>query len=95
MNDDSFEWDGQKAALNYARHSVSFEAARGVFEDPFAVEWLDERNRHNEERFCIIGMVEGHLLFVAFTMRGEKVRLISARRAEPFERRKYHEENEI
>ena len=37
-------------------------------------------------------MVEGRLLFVAYTMRGEKIRIITARKAEPYERRRYHEE---
>jgi len=38
-------------------------------------------------------MAEGRLLFVAYTMRGEKIRIITARKAEPYERRRYHEEN--
>ena len=59
MNDDAFEWDETKAAKNYAAHGVSFEAARGVFKDPFAIEWLDEREPYGEDRFVIIGMVGG------------------------------------
>jgi uncharacterized DUF497 family protein len=47
----------------------------------------------NEERYGVIGMVEGRLLFVGYTMRGEKIRIITARKAEPYERRRYHEEN--
>ncbi len=46
-----------------------------------------------EERHGVIGMVEGRLLFVGYTMRGEKIRIITARKAEPYERRRYHEEN--
>lgn len=93
MNDQAFEWDESKAANNNAAHGVSFEAARGVFKDPFAIEWLDDRQPYGEDRFVIIGMVEGRLLYVAYTMRGEVIRLISARGAEPYERRRYHEEN--
>jgi uncharacterized DUF497 family protein len=93
MQNDVFEWDEIKAAKNYAAHGVSFAAARGVFKDPFAIEWLDEREPYGEERFVIIGMVEGRLLYVAYTMRGEVIRLISARGAAPYERRRYHEEN--
>jgi uncharacterized DUF497 family protein len=93
MNDAAFEWDESKAAKNYAAHGVSFEAAREVFKDPFAIEWLDKREAYGEDRFVIIGMAEGRLLHVAYTMRGDVIRIISARRAEPHERRRYHEEN--
>jgi uncharacterized protein len=46
----AFEWDEAKAKANYRRHGVSFELAKTVFEDPFAVERLDEREDHGEER---------------------------------------------
>jgi uncharacterized DUF497 family protein len=59
----------------------------------FAIEQVDDRENYGEERFTIIGMVENRLLFVAYTMRGENIRIISARGAEPHERRSYHEEN--
>ncbi len=49
MNDESFEWDDTKAAENYANHGVRFEAARDVFKDAFAVDWLDERVPYGEE----------------------------------------------
>jgi uncharacterized DUF497 family protein len=93
MDDGIFQWDDNKAAENYANHGVRFEAAREVFNDPFALEWLDEREEYGEDRYIILGMVETRLLYVAYTMRGEKIRLISARGAEPHERRQYHEEN--
>jgi uncharacterized DUF497 family protein len=47
----------------------------------------------NEERYCAIGMAEGRLLCVGYAICGEKIRIITARKAEPYERRKYHEEN--
>jgi uncharacterized protein len=89
----NFEWDHQKASSNVARHAVTFEMAQEVFKDAFAIENIDDREKYSEQRFTIIGMVENHLLFVAFTMRGENIRIISARGAEPHERRYYHEEN--
>ena len=46
-----------------------------------------------EDRYVIIGMVSNHLLFVAYTIRGEAIRIISARGTEPHERRQYHEAN--
>jgi uncharacterized protein len=96
MQKDGFEWDDSKAAANYAAHGVRFEDARDVFDvfkDPFAIEQVDDREDYGEERFTIIGMVENRLLFVVYTMRGENIRIISARGAEPHERRSYHEEN--
>jgi uncharacterized protein len=93
MQKDGFEWDDTKAAANYAAHGVCFEDARSVFKDPFAIEQVDDREDYGEERFTIIGMVENRLLFVAYSMRGENIRIISARGAEPHERRSYHEEN--
>jgi len=66
---------------------------REVFHDPFAIEREDLEQDPNEERYSVIGMVEGRLLFVAYTMRGEKIRIITARKAEPYERRRYQEEN--
>jgi uncharacterized protein len=92
--DGDFQWDAAKAASNYAKHKVTFAAARDVFKDPFALEWEDEGQDEGEQRYVILGMVEGRMVFVAYTMRGEAIRIISARLAEPFERRKYHDENQ-
>jgi uncharacterized DUF497 family protein len=91
-DDPAFEWDFAKAALNLADHGVSFEMARDAFKDPFALEWLDDREDYGEERYIILGMVEGRVLYVAYTIRGAVIRIISARGAEPYERRRYHEE---
>jgi uncharacterized DUF497 family protein len=93
MNEPEFEWDAVKAAQNEANHGVTFEMARDVFQDPFAIEWLDDREDYGEDRYVIIGMVSNHLLFVAYTLRGEAIRIISARGAEPHERRQYDEAN--
>jgi uncharacterized DUF497 family protein len=93
MNDGGFQWDDSKAAANIAAHGVTFESARDVFRDPFALDWLDESEDYGEDRYAIIGMAEGRLLYVAYTMRGETIRIISARGAEPHERRQYHEDN--
>ena len=94
MRDDEFEWGDAKAASNRTSHGVSFEAARDVFRDPFALDWLDEREDYGEERFSTIGLVDGRLLYVAYTMRDERIRIISARGAEPHEYRRYHDEND-
>lgn len=93
MQDDAFSWDDQKAATNWLDHDISFEMAREVFKDPFAVEWDDDGQDETEDRFVTVGMAENRLLFVSYTMRGERIRIISARLAEPFERRRYHNAN--
>ncbi len=93
MKADDFEWDDAKAAANLAKHGVSFEQARDAFDDPFAIDFVDDREDYGEERLILFGMVESRLLVVADMLRGDQVRIISAREAEPHERRKYHEEN--
>lgn len=93
MIDDEFEWDDVKAVSNYVDHRVTFETAKAVFRDAFAIEWLDESQRYDEDRYAILGMAYDRLLYVAFTYRGERIRIISARGAEPYEHRRYHEAN--
>jgi uncharacterized DUF497 family protein len=93
MQDDEFEWDERKAAANLRRHRVSFKAARRTFDDPFAIARADRREDYGEARYVITGMVGDRLLFVAYTMREGRIRIIMARYAEPFERKLYHEEN--
>ncbi len=90
MQDEAFEWDDAKAARNWLDHGVRFEMARDVFQDAFAIEWTDDSHGDTEERFVTVGMVEQRLLFVSYTLRGERIRIISARGAEPRERRRYH-----
>jgi uncharacterized DUF497 family protein len=94
MQDDRFEWDDDKAARNWRDHGVTFEMARDVFKDIFAIDWDDLSQEHPERRFVTVGMVENHMLFVSYTLRGERIRIISARDAEPRERRRYHNENQ-
>jgi uncharacterized protein len=93
MNDGAFQWDDAKAASNYAKHGITFEAARDVFKDPFAIEQFDDRQDYGEERWTILGMTHDRLLLVAYTMRNDSIRIISARAAEPYERQEYHEQN--
>jgi hypothetical protein len=85
-----FEWDAKKAEANLAKHNVSFEVAQEVFDDPFAVEWL-EGYEHGEERLNVVGFVANRLLFVVYTIRNGATRIISARHATPREKRIYHE----
>jgi uncharacterized DUF497 family protein len=92
MQDDEFEWDDAKAATNLAHHRVSFETARLAFSDIFAVAREDPRQDYGEDRFILLGTANNLLLQVAYTMRQDRIRIISARLAEPRERRRYHEQ---
>ena len=93
MQDFVFEWDDAKAALNWRTHEVAFQQAVKVFRDPFALEWIDDREDYGEERINLLGRCEGVLLHVTYTERGERIRLISARRAERHEQDDYYREN--
>ncbi len=84
-----FEWDDEKAALNWRKHRVDFNDAAKVFNDPYRIEEFDEEHSDYEDRWQVIGMVDD-ILFVIYTERGEYTRLISARKATAIERRKYY-----
>lgn len=93
MVDQEFEWDDGKAAANARKHGVTFEEARDVFRDPLAIELLDDREAYGEDRFVLIGMTQSRVLVVVYVLREQRNRIISARRAEPNERRAYHEQD--
>jgi uncharacterized DUF497 family protein len=89
-----FEWDDEKAASNIRDHEgVTFEQAAAAFSDPFAVEWIDERENYGEERTIMLGMIGGQLLYVVSTERGNNIRIISARRATRHEQDIYFRQN--
>ena len=84
-----FQFDPAKAAGNLRKHGVSFADAEAVFMDPLALHRIDP-DAEGEERFVAIGAGSaGHLLVVVYTLRGEAIRLISARRATLVEIRAY------
>ncbi|MFL5063822.1 MAG: BrnT family toxin [Xanthobacteraceae bacterium] len=85
-----FEWDTAKEQANRKKHGIDFRTATKVFLDPYMIEFED-LGSIDELRFNAIGLVDGRMLFVTYTMRGRIVRIISARGAEPHEKRKYHE----
>ncbi len=89
---DEFEWDANKAAANLAKHNVDFNEARRAFDDPNGVEWSDDREDYGEDRRIVLGMAGDRLLYVVCTILDDAtVRIISARRATPREKRRYHE----
>lgn len=84
-----FEWDAEKAKLNLKKHGVPFETAAKVFLDENRIEIYDEANSIEEDRYITIGLA-GEVLFVVYTERGPKIRLISARLANARERKVYY-----
>ncbi|HMA73507.1 MAG TPA: BrnT family toxin [Xanthobacteraceae bacterium] len=85
-----FEWDDAKEQANKKKHRLDFHTAAKVFLDPHVIEF-DDRDAESELRFNAIGVVDGRMLFVTYTIRSAVIRIISARGAEPHEKRKYHE----
>lgn len=84
-----FEFDPAKEAGNLRKHRVSFADAEGVFMDPLALHRVDP-DAEGEERFVAVGAGSaGLVLVVVYTLRGDSIRLISARRATPAEIRAY------
>ena len=93
MEDARFEWRDAKAAANLRAHGVAFHRAVKAFADPFAVEWIDRNEAYGEERWNLLGMCEGVILYVSYTERGARIRIISARRAERHEQDIYYRQN--
>lgn len=88
----NFEWDRNKAAANLAKHGVSFDEAKTVFNDPLYIDFYDPNHFDEEHRYIRIGMsLQSRLLLVAYTERGDVVRLISAREATRAERKSYEQ----
>lgn len=88
-----FEWDADKEAANLQKHGVSFAQAAVAFSDPFAVDWIDDRQDYGEERVILLGMTDGQVLTVVYTERETCIRIISARRATRYEQEIYICEN--
>lgn len=85
-----FEWSAVKAAANRRKHRVSFEEACGVFFDSLALLVEDPIHSVDEERFVLLGLGSAlRLLVVVHCYRGDRVRIISARKANPAERAMY------
>ena len=74
----SFEWDDPKDALNRDRHGVGFTEAQQAFLDPQRVIAVDEAHSAAEPRYFCIGVVNGRVMTVRFTVRGNTIRIIGA-----------------
>ncbi len=90
----SFEWDTTKARANRRKHRVSFEEASTVFADTLSITIQDPDHSQAELRFVDVGLsLSGRVLVVAYTERGNRIRLISARLATGSEKRRYEEDD--
>jgi uncharacterized DUF497 family protein len=89
-----FDWDPKKAKSSLRQHRASFNEAATAFSDLLSFTFADEAHSDVERRYVTLGMsYRGRIPVVAHTMRGAKVRIISARKATPRERKWYEEEN--
>jgi uncharacterized DUF497 family protein len=84
-----FEWDEQKAERNQAKHSVSFQFATRAFDDENRVTVIDNRHDYGETRYITLAKIDNRLYVVAFTLRSSIIRLISARKANNKEVKRY------
>ena len=84
-----FEWDEEKAKVNLKKHGILFETAAKVFLDENRIEIYDEVHSVDEDRYITIGLA-GEVLFVVYTERHLRIRLISARLATARERKMYY-----
>ena len=92
MSDPRFEWDKRKVSENKQKHGVTFEEATSAFLDENARIILDPEHSDEEDRFVLLGLsVRLRLLVVVHCYRQAEdlIRIISARKAEPSERKQY------
>ena len=83
-----FEWEDSKARENLEKHGIDFEDVPALWDQP-VLERRSERN--GEPRWLVLGTLGGIVVAVVYTWRGERCRIISARRASRNERASYHE----
>jgi uncharacterized DUF497 family protein len=87
-----FKWDSRKAESNVVKHGVSFDEAATVFNDPLALTFEDRAYSHAEHRYLTFGLSSAQTpLVVCHTDRGDNIRVLSARRMTPKERRDYEQ----
>ncbi len=84
-----FDWDENKNQENIRRRGISFQRASKIFNGD-VLEWEDTRKDYSERRMSTIGRAERRLLRVVYTKRGNKTRIISARKADKDDRQDYY-----
>ncbi len=92
---EGFEWDKGNIEKNWKNHRVSYTECEEVFFNSPLVVGIDEKHSEGENRFYLLGKTDNQrLLFVVFTVRSNKIRVISARDMNRKERRIYYEQIE-
>jgi uncharacterized DUF497 family protein len=84
-----FEWDEQKAELNQSKHSVNFPFATRVFDDENRLTVIDHRYDYEEIRYITLAKIDNRVYVVAFAFRSSNIRLISARKVNKREVKRY------
>lgn len=86
-----FEWDEEKNRLNIRDHKIGFADVPPLFRGPVLIE-LDDRFEYGEDRWVAIGLLRNIVIVVVYTeRRRDTIRIISARKANRYERRRYEE----
>ena len=83
-----FEWDEKKNIANLEKHGISFELVKLAFNDDL-IAWVDDRKEYSEERYVGFGLIQGRCVNVVYTMRDNRIRIISGRKANEREKRRY------
>jgi uncharacterized DUF497 family protein len=89
ISDFMFEWDETKRLANLAKHNFNFADVGPAFIDPFRILCPVKGRSFIEDRWAVIGVIDGQAMHIVFTMRSGRIRLISARRAHEKERKLY------
>lgn len=92
MTPQLFEWDEAKRQANIEKHYIDFADLEPIFSGPI-IERVDTRQNYGEIRVILVGTLDNIVLVVVYTWRGSVRRIISARRANDRERRKYYHSN--
>lgn len=84
-----FEWDKAKSERCRRERGFSFADMLPAFSDPERLVEPDSRYEYGEERLCLYGKIEGRLFVIVYTVRDETIRIISARKANKREQKRY------
>lgn len=85
-----FEWDKKKNQSNIKKHGIDFNYAKNIF-NSIRVTAIDKRKDYGEIRKISIGKIDSHICVVVYTEREDVIRIISARKANQRERRRFYE----
>jgi uncharacterized DUF497 family protein len=85
-----FEWDERKNKINIEKHGIDFRDAQDIFQSR-RLSFEDKRKEYREKRILTVGLIGKSVCVVVYTIRDNAIRLISARKANERERRRYYE----